>query len=97
MGEQNVLLTRIADYLAPVEPLRDPRELKGTTGIDHLDATELALVDQFVARTETEQGYTPTEEEILSFLADERTIDLHVRLREREAEVNRAVSQRSAR
>ena len=97
LTQQNTLLARIADYLAPLEPLRDPRELKATTGVDHLDATELALVDSFVARTETEQGHTPTEEEILTYLADEQTVDLHTRLRDREAEVNRWVTQRGVR
>lgn len=97
LDRQNQLLERLADKFAPLEPIREQREVRATTGVDHLDATELALVDQFVARTENEQGYSPTEDEILIYLADERTIDLQSRLRAREAEVDKLVSERGAR
>jgi len=97
LARQTAVLERLADTWAPSTPVVDQRVIKATTGIDHLDATELALVDQFVARSENEQGHTPTEEEILVYLADERTIDLHTRLREREVEVQQILSQRSGR
>lgn len=97
LQRQNQLLERLADEFAPIEEIHEQRDLRATTGVDHLDATELALVDEFVARTEREQGYSPTEDEILTHLADERTIDLQTRLKDREREVNELVSQRGRR
>jgi hypothetical protein len=85
LAVQNDLLARIADHLAPMPPAAiSADQLASQTGVDHLSALELALVEDYVARTARDTGHTPTEEEVLEYLADEKTTDLHQRLAERE-------------
>ncbi|SRR6266571_1342409 len=52
--------------------------------VSYLDQVEAGLVADFIAQMQEATGHTPDEEEILTYLADEKTVDLHQRLRERE-------------
>lgn len=61
-----------------------PEDL-GETGISFLDPIEQGLVQDYVARTTKDTGQPPSDEQILSYLADEKTLSLQGRLREREA------------
>lgn len=79
LAEQNVLLRRLADHLAPQLPAGAVES--ADTGVSYLDAIEGGQVLDYIAKTERDLGRAPTEEEILSYLADERTVDLHERLR----------------
>jgi hypothetical protein len=97
LTRQNVLMERLANQIAPLAPVTNPAEVAALTGVDHLDALEVRLVDEYVVRTERDTGHTPTEDEVLSYLADERTLDLHTRLVEREREVDRWVAERQER
>lgn len=76
--EQNALLARLVDHLAPVPPLAE--DVRTTTAIDFLNETEAGLVLTYIERTIHEVGRQPTEDEILAYLADEATTDLHARL-----------------
>jgi hypothetical protein len=55
------------------------------TGISFLDPIEQGIVQDYIEKTERDTGHVPTDDQILSYLADERTVSLHSRLREREA------------
>lgn len=94
LTRQNDLLERLADKFAPVTPQTDPRDVAATTGVDYLDATESMIALDYIARTETDTGHRPSDEEVLSYLADEKTVDLHARLIERERELERARADR---
>jgi hypothetical protein len=59
-----------------------PEDLR-ETGASFLDPIEQALAEDYVARTQTDTGRAPSEEEILSYLADEKTVSMHARLKER--------------
>jgi len=96
LARQNDLLERVADALAPRVPVTDPRDVVTLTGVDHLDALELSLAETYAERTERETGHRPTEDEVLSYLADEKTIDLHTRLLQREREVDQILADRQS-
>lgn len=97
LERQNDLLERLANTLAPVAPTADPKEIAAVTGVDHLDATELQVALNYIARTERDTGHTPTDDEVLSYLADERTVDLYARLEQRERERERLAADRRGR
>lgn len=79
LGVQNALLQRLADQFAPA--FEESAETAArTTGVDHLNEREAVTVLEYVARTERETGKTPTEDEILRYLADEATTSLQDRL-----------------
>lgn len=61
-----------------------PQDLRDT-GPSFLDPVEQGIVEDYVARTTNDTGRAPTEDEVLSYLADEKTISLHARLKERAA------------
>lgn len=61
-----------------------PQDL-ADTGISFLDPIEQAIVQDYIGRTTKDVGQPPSDEQILSYLADEKTIALQGRLREREA------------
>ena len=82
---------RIADRLAP-RPPPDRRPSSTDAAVSHLDVEELALAQAYIDRVEREQAYTPSEEEVLTYLADEKTVELHARLRARAAEIGRRES-----
>jgi hypothetical protein len=76
--DQNVLLTRLVDHLAPVPPPGE--DVRTASAIDYLNQTEAGLVLSYIERTVHELGRQPTEDEILAYLADEATTDLQARL-----------------
>src|SRR3989304_323580 len=47
------------------------------------------LIQPYAERTVRDTGHQPTDDEILSYLADEKTRDLHTRLIERDREAER--------
>lgn len=88
LTRQTDLLERwaIASGLTPPAAIAavQPGDLTDT-GVSFLDPIERGLVEDYIARTTKDTGREPTEDEILFYLADEKTIDLHTRLRQREA------------
>lgn len=54
------------------------------SGVSFVDAVEQQIAAEYVQRVQTENGRQPTDEEILRYLADEKTLDLHARLTERQ-------------
>jgi hypothetical protein len=95
LDQQNVLLARLADRFAPLDPVTVKAEVRADTGVSHLDVDEAFLAQEFVARTLRDTGHLPDEEEILIHLADERTLDLHARLVAREGELARLAEERA--
>jgi hypothetical protein len=87
LTRQNDTLDRVIGLYAPAALLPvvppSPAEL-ADTGITFLDAIEAGAVDTYIERTKADTGRAPTDEEILIWLADEKTTSLHQRLRERE-------------
>jgi hypothetical protein len=78
LAEQNSYLKRLADHFAP-EP--DPAPVNSREqGVDFLNPVEAAVVQDYVAKTMTDTGREPSEDEILRYLADEKTVDLQSRL-----------------
>lgn len=92
LDQQNALLARLADRFAPAPPATVSQPAPLDTGVDAFDAIDGALVLDYIARCERDTGHTPDEGEILSWLADEKTIDLHARLRQREQEADARAS-----
>jgi hypothetical protein len=94
---QTALLARLADRFAPILPVESPGDratIKAETGVSHLDVGDAELAQYFVARTQAQTGHVPDEDEILLYLADEKTQDLAERLTAREAELQRLVENR---
>ena len=88
LRRQNDTLERILAVYAPdalTVPVAEGRPDLQDTGISYLDPIEASAVMGYVSRTTADTGRAPTEEEILAFLADEKTQSLHARLRERAA------------
>lgn len=83
LDQQNVLITRLADQLAPIAAPPDVVTISRDTGISHLDQADAALALAFVERMRAQTGYTPDDDEILIHLADEKTTDLQARLARR--------------
>lgn len=69
LAEQNSLLRRLADHIAPEIPQTEP-ELHG---IDYLNDREMGQVIAYTEKTRQDLGRDPTEDEILQYLADEAT------------------------
>ena len=85
---QTDLLERVLQKYAPeVATATATGEVAGT-GVSFLDQTEAALVLEYVTRTHADTGRAPTEDEVLSYLADERTISLQQRISQREAQAD---------
>lgn len=78
LAEQNRYLQRLAEYFAPAYG-DDPADAQAT-GVDHLNPLEAARVLDYVAKTRQDTGRDPTDDEILRFLAEDETTDLHTRL-----------------
>lgn len=53
------------------------------TGLSFLDPVEQAIAQDYIAKNTTDMGRAPSDEEVLSYLADEKTVDLHQRLTQR--------------
>ncbi len=86
---QNQLLSRLADKFAPLDPQTDPQIVSADTGVSYVDAADQALIQAYAARIFRDTGHLITDDEALSYLADEKTRDLHTRLTERDREVER--------
>lgn len=85
LQQQNALLTRLADHFSPQFPVGEaPSDSVSFTRDD-----DMMLALDFVSRTQRDTGYTPSDDEVIQFLADERTKDLQERLAERDAELGR--------
>ena len=84
MIEQNRLLARLAHHFAPEPPAASAEDVVRLSGVDHINERELGVVDDYIARTRLATGRDPTDDEILRYLEDEQTVDLHARLLERE-------------
>ncbi len=95
LERQNVLLARLADRFAPLPPVVNREQVQAETGVDFVDAIDQVLAQEYVARTEREMGYTPSDDQILTYLSDEKTHDLHQRLIERDAEMERVRRERA--
>jgi hypothetical protein len=67
----------------------DRAEVAAETGVSYVDAADQALAQEYSLRTERDTGRPPTDDEILSYLADEKTVDLHERLLARDRELER--------
>lgn len=89
LNTQNVYLGRLADRFAPLDPPTDRAEVRADTGVSTFDPTEAILAQEYVERTIRDTGHVPDDEEVLIYLADEKTTDLHRRLIEREGELAR--------
>jgi hypothetical protein len=94
MQRQDALLLRLADHFAPNIPPEDRQTVRSDTGVSHLDPLEAQIVGDYIARTERQTGHTPDDEEILIYLADEKTTDLHSRLVQRERDLERLAESR---
>lgn len=86
---QNLLLARLADRLAPLDPPTERAEVKSDTGVSTFDPVEAIMAQEYVERTYRDTGHVPDDDEVLIYLADEKTTDLHRRLVEREDELTR--------
>jgi hypothetical protein len=84
---QNGLLERLAARYAPPAEAPDRDPAAPDTGVSFLDPIETILAAQYVARTRADTGHDPSDEDVLTYLADEKTTDLQRRLAAREAEV----------
>jgi hypothetical protein len=95
LADQNVILLRIADTLAPLPPATARETVKADTGVDFADEAAIALALDYTLRTQRDTGHTPDDEEIAIYLADEKTRDLAARLRAREGELARLEESRA--
>lgn len=97
LATHNLLLARIADTFCPVlsDSSAADRVDRADTGVTFLDPIELGLSLDFVTKIERATGRAPTEDELLTYLADEKTIDLHARLVARDAEIAQMTSERA--
>lgn len=97
LDAQTTYLARLADRFAPQPITQTPGDratLRADTGVSHLDVSEQALALDFVTRTQSQTGHIPDDEEILIYLADEKTHDLAARLAQRDEELSRLVESR---
>jgi len=89
LDDQTLLLSRLAARFAPVDPPTSRPEVQADTGVSSFDPVEAILAQEYVERTYKDTGHVPDDDEILVYLADEKTTDLHKRLIEREDELAR--------
>jgi hypothetical protein len=90
---QNRALVRIADRIAPVLPETETATVRADTGLSFRDDADQYLLQEFAAKHYASTGHWPTDDEALSYLADEKTRDLHTRLVERDAEIARLAAE----
>ena len=69
---QNKLLTRLADHFVPVAP-PVAEDLLKQNSVTFLDHTEAGRVLDYIEKTLNDTGRSPTEDEIIQYLADEAT------------------------
>jgi hypothetical protein len=94
LDQQNLLLARLADKFAPALPQTDRATVEAETGVDYVDAADQAIIQDYVNRTARDTGRPPNDDEILIYLADEKTRDLHTRLLARDQELDRLAQER---
>lgn len=95
LAQQNALLARLTDHFCPLPPPLERDLVRADTGVTHLDPIEMGLSLDYIEKTRADTGHVPDEEEILVYLADEKTRDLQTRLAAREDELVRlAVTRR---
>jgi hypothetical protein len=95
--QQTALLARLADHFAPVLAPPSPADratIKAETGVSWADSDDIALADAFAVRQAAHTGHTPDEDEVLIYLADEKTRDLSERLAARDQELSRLMEDR---
>jgi hypothetical protein len=87
----------LADRFAPLLPVDSPTDrttLRADTGVTHLDTDDASLALAYIARIQAHTGHIPDEEEVLMYLADEKTQDLAERLATRDEELTRLMEAR---
>lgn len=92
---QTAILTRLADQVAPAPPAVDRETVAADTGLSFVDAADQAILGSYVERTLRDTGHLPTDEELVTYLADEKTVDLHRRLIERDQDTERLAAERT--
>lgn len=91
---QTACLQRLADHLVPIIPTADQEQVARESGLDYVDPIDQVLIQAFRERTEATTGHAPTDDEALAYLADEKTLDLHQRLIERDEQLERLAVER---
>lgn len=94
LAVQNGLLARIADHIAPATALPSRESVQQDTGLSFLDDHEAAAALAYIERTAKDTGHLPDEEEVLVYLADEKTQSLQQRLIERDEQLQRLAQER---
>src|SRR5262245_64664456 len=94
LDDQNALLTRLTNHLAPLPLEPDRPTLRQDTGVDHFDPVDAILAQDYIERTTRQTGHVPDDDEVLIYLADEKTTDLHRRLIARDQELARLAAAR---
>lgn len=94
LTRQTDLLARLADHVAPQLPTVDRETVAAETGLSFMDPVDMSLALSFSERLERDTGHPPTDEELVAYLADEKTVDLHARLIARDRELERAAQER---
>ena len=90
---QTGLLVRLAAQIAPVPPVVDRAVVAEETGLSFVDPVDQALLLDYAHRTERDTGHSPTDDELVTYLADEKTLDLHTRLVARDRELERLAAE----
>lgn len=85
LDTQNVLLARLVDRLAPAVPASEAPE----ESVSYTDERDIVLSLDYIERTRAHTGHTPSDEEVIAYLADEKTQALQSRLNEREGLLDR--------
>lgn len=94
LTRQTDLLVRLAAQIAPLPPVADQDQVARESGLDYVDPIDQLLIQTYRERAQFDTGHAPTDDEILSYLADEKTKDLHQRLIERDDELTRLTVER---
>jgi hypothetical protein len=94
LTRQTDLLARLANQIAPPAPVVDRDVVAAETGLDYVDSVDQYLIQQFRERTLAGTGHLPDDDEVLNYLADEKTVDLHQRLNARDRELERLAEER---
>jgi hypothetical protein len=87
LTQQTALLARLTQQIAPQLPTVD-RETLAETGLSFVDPIDQSLLLAYSARMERDTGHSPTDDELVTYLADEKTLDLHARLIARDRELD---------
>lgn len=89
LTQQTQLLARLADQFAPLPPAVDRAAVATDTGVDYVDPIDQTLLQSYIERIVRDTGHVPTDDELLAYLSDEKTVDLHSRLLARDREAAR--------